>query len=277
MITANQQKAEISEAYQQLPKSQMWINEAFFGFNQIKDSLARLSPQSKVLEVGCGSGILLNLIKMNHPNLNIHGVEPLGDGFSQLSDYHQILKDKNITLFRSSYEDLLTNDENYDFIFLINVFEHLKDWKDFLRFVSKKLNKNAQCLILCPNYSFPLESHFKVPIIFNKKITFFIFKNKILKFEKDNNCYGLWDSLNFVKFNQVEKELQGQNLDLKFDTQIIDDLINRISNDESFKERQKIIGIIANFLNKIGILSILKTKVFRGFSPYMKLSLSRRI
>ena len=63
----------------------------------------------------------------------------------------------------------------------------------------KLLTPSGKLIILCPNYGFPFESHFSIPIIFNKKLTALIFKKRIEIFEKINACEGLWDSLNFVK------------------------------------------------------------------------------
>ena len=76
---------------------------------------------------------------------------------------------------------------------------------DFLRFVKEHLKENGKCVILCPNYSFPYESHFGVPVIFSKSLTFNIFQRYIKKFEQDNSSNGLWSSLNFVKLKQVIK------------------------------------------------------------------------
>ena len=56
------------------------------------------------------------------------------------------------------------------FIFCVNVFEHVDDWRHFLDWASKNLNENGQFIVLCPNYGIPYESHFKIPIIFNKRL-----------------------------------------------------------------------------------------------------------
>ena len=59
-----------------------WINEALFGYDQIKKYLNHLKPNDDVLEIGSGSGILLSLIKENYTNLNLLGIEPFGSGLS---------------------------------------------------------------------------------------------------------------------------------------------------------------------------------------------------
>ena len=105
------------------------------------------------------------------------------------------------------YEELSSHNK-YDLIFCINVFEHLYDWRNFLEKISFLLNENGKLIVLCPNYGFPYESHFRIPVIFNKKITFYIFKKLIRVFENKNDCVGLWDSLNFVKKREIMNHLK---------------------------------------------------------------------
>ena len=50
--------------------SDLWLNEANFGFLNIKDFCEKLSKDNKVLEVGCGSGILLYILSNKYKNLN---------------------------------------------------------------------------------------------------------------------------------------------------------------------------------------------------------------
>ena len=41
---------------------------------------------------------------------------------------------------------------------------------------------------------FPVESHFKLPILVNKDITYRVFSKSIHKFEVKNDVVGLWNS-----------------------------------------------------------------------------------
>ena len=56
---------------------------------------------------------------------------------------------------------------------------------------------------MCPNYDFPYEPHFVIPIIINKKFTKFFFKNKINNHEKKTNEIGLWEGLNLNGRNKI--------------------------------------------------------------------------
>ena len=74
----------------------------------------------------------------------------------------------------------------------------LKIMKQYIINTNKILNKDGINIILCPNYDFPYESHYIIPIIINKKITKFFFKNYIEKKEMQTNYKGCWEGLNFI-------------------------------------------------------------------------------
>ncbi len=256
-----------------LENSDTWINEALFGYTQIQQYLKNLNPNDDVIEIGCGSGILLSIIKENYTNINIQGIEPFGYGFDKLRELNKLIQSNGTEINNISFEELDTT-KKFDLIFSINVFEHLNDWKKFLIKAKYLLKKNGKLIILCPNYGFPYESHFKIPIIINKKLTYLIFKNFIKSFEEKSNI-GLWKSLNFVKKREIKSFLKTNKhckaykmIDHK---NIINYMITRSLNDSKFRERQKFISYVAIFFRKIGIIKLLI--LFPDYLPYMKLEL----
>ena len=52
-----------------IKNSDIWINEALFGFHHIKEYCKKLEGNNKVLEIGSGSGILLNLLSENFKDI----------------------------------------------------------------------------------------------------------------------------------------------------------------------------------------------------------------
>ena len=256
----------------EIKDSNVWINEAIFGYENIYKYCKDLKNGNKILEIGCGSGILLSLLVENFKNLHFEGIEPFNDGFSSLETLNTIIKDAGISIENKPYEDFKTSSK-YNLIFCINVFEHLEDWPHFLIKVKNLLEKNGKLIILCPNYCIPYESHFRIPIIFNKKTTEYIFKSYIRKFENLNNFKGLWNSLNFVNKKDIIKFLNNttslNNLRIKDDLNIIDFMILRILRDKEFRRRQRLMGIFALILYKLGIVKLLKC--FPHLIPYMKL------
>jgi len=250
----------------------LWLSEAKFGFSEI-DLYCRSIPKgSNVLEVGSGSGILLSFLSNSFQDLKFHGIEPFGKGFVHLKGINNFIKKQDINITNISFDNF-SSDIKFDLIFSINVFEHVDNWSNFIMKAEKLLTPSGKLIILCPNYGFPFESHFSIPIIFNKKLTALIFKKRIEIFEKINECEGLWDSLNFVKKSQIIKEVR--NSDIKSKLKLIDhkSIINTMAfrslKDVEFKKRHPIIAFFAKFLIRVKFFEFLK--IFPNILPYMKL------
>lgn len=252
-----------------IPNKDLWIAEANFGFSHISEFLKETEANADILEIGCGSGILLSICHESFPEKNYVGLEPFGSGFDCLKRLNKAVQEMGIEISNKSYE-AYRSEKKFDLIFAINVFEHLDDWKHNLEWISNHLKVGGKFITLQPNYSFPYESHFKLPIIFNKKFTHLVFKSYITNFENENECPGLWKSLNFIKKRQVKSFITKCNIDLKLDDlPIIDEMINRLTTDDEFLKRQKIIGYAAKIIKATGLLKL--STLLTNYLPYMKL------
>lgn len=261
----------LAEAF---PDGITWINEAAFGHGHIVPYLRTLPAGSSVLEVGCGSGLLLAQLSQDFPTLHFTGIEPLGPGFSALQQLQQrVVEQHPFTLQQSGYE-AFAGDGSFDLIYLINVFEHLPDWHDFLAFIRRRLRPNGQCIVLCPNYGFPYESHFGLPIIGTKTLTHRIFRDRIAQFETQRDAYGLWSSLNFVTWSQVKHAAPHAGLAVRFVADMTRQMIVRLAHDDAFRRRQAGIARVASLVEKSGALWLLERPLLHRFHPYMKLEFS---
>lgn len=258
-----------------IPNSAVWVAEAEFGLRYIREYMQELPVSSSILEVGCGSGILLSMLAEEFPSHNFQGIEPFGDGFGSLRELNSLVKESGVQIANTGYENF-SNTEKFDCIYCVNVFEHVKNWRHFLDWISASLAEGGVFVVLCPNYSFPYESHFRIPIIFNKKLTKSLFSKYLREFEIEHDFDGLWNSLNFVTKKDVKKYIDLQKslgLTLTDDVAIIDDMVNRLAFDTEFQKRQSVIGAVALFMKRIGIFNLVK--LFPNYLPYMKLSFSK--
>ena len=130
--------------------------EANFGLSCIADYLSNDSENFNVLEIGCGTGILLSKIAKEYSNISFEGIEPFNQGFEEKAKFFKDLNNQNLIIHNVGYEKFLAN-KKFDLIYSINVFEHIKNWKDFLIVVPKLLKEGGKCIIVCPNYNFPYE------------------------------------------------------------------------------------------------------------------------
>jgi len=267
---------ELSSALKPFQNGQTILNEAEFGYRQIREHLEQCGPDARILEIGSGPCVLLSQLKIDFPHLDVTGIEPIGPGFDNFdSTLKQLMQKYCFKLQETGYEEF-TDKGPFDLIFLINVFEHLPDWRDFLEFVSERLKSDGKCVILCPNYGFPYESHFSLPIILNKKLTYAVFKKSIKRQESENRTHGLWQSLNFVKWSDVKVQAEQCGLDIWFDTSILRRMIGRFQCDEAFAQRQKSVGWLARLALRSGAVRAFETPVLRMFNPYMHLVIRHR-
>lgn len=103
----------------------------------------KLQPAS-VVEIGCGAGEILNQLqqRMDDKSIQFSGYEIAPDAFKLA----QTRQRSNLTYY---CEDLLQNNNTYDLLLMIDVFEHVDDYLGFI----KKASDKAQYKI----YHIPLD------------------------------------------------------------------------------------------------------------------------
>lgn len=134
----------------------------------------------KVLEIGCGSGATLSMLKSLGYATLVHGVE-LVDDIANLSD-NSI--DRMFIGDISNDMSFLTNDF-YDVILCLDVLEHLTDPNQVVFDLSKKLKSGGSFVISVPNIR-------NIKILFN-----LIFLGRF-RYEK----YGLMDKTHLKWFTR---------------------------------------------------------------------------
>ena len=210
----------------------------FNAFNaSYEEIINNVNKDENILDVGCGGGLLVDYLNM------------CGYKIEGFDNYLYDLRTKSINNVINS-KGLVANsniksfkfEKKYDVIFLSNVIEHIIDWQENLDIIIKNLNPSGRIIFLLPNYNVPVELHFMLPILYNKKITYKIFKNKIINYEKNNDKSGLWDSLNFIKPTDLKKYLEKNNFEIKKDKEyfgrLIKILINNSLNKDIFNKKK---------------------------------------
>ena len=251
------------------------LTDVLFSFKEILPFIN--NPNNlKILEIGCGTGILLRELSQMFPKKQFVGLDPHESGFHNYEKItKKIIQNDNLLINNSSFDEFNQN-QSFDIIFSFNVFEHVQDQENYLDITNKLLSTDGQNLIMCPNYDFPYDAHFIIPILFNKKITYFFFKNKINKKEKISKEIGLWDALNLNGRNKISKFLKKNKFLFEYDISIKDRFFDRLTNDDSnyFKKRQGIMGKIA-LLGKFLFLDKLLFNLLKLPFPYFKLIINK--
>lgn len=253
------------------------LTDVLFAFYELFP-LIKNENVGKVLEVGSGTSILLNELSEIFPEKIFFGVDPHERGFDKYESISKkMIFNKNMKLFHEDF-DKFDQEKDFDLIYSFNVFEHLKDQNKYIDTMNNLLSLNGKSLIFCPNYDFPYEPHFVIPIIYNKEVTYKIFKKRIDKHEQATGEAGLWNGLNLCSKKEIKKHLTKYNYKFKFDNEIKDRLFKRIDDDQSkyFKKRQLIVAKITKFA-KFFYLDKFIFDVLKIPFPYMKIIINKNL
>jgi SAM-dependent methyltransferase len=110
--------------------------------NWVSTFLERRRPQT-VLEVGCGNGWVLELLRESHRSIKFAGVEPSAAACRRGHE-------AGLDVQQGTVDDQLQSERRYDFIYCVNVIEHVADPAQFVRGIRELLTERGAALIICP-------------------------------------------------------------------------------------------------------------------------------
>lgn len=120
------------------------LNLDKFYFKKILKKLS--SPNPAILDIGGGSGWLLDLIKEVDPRINDTTEVDLNQNAGTIA------KAKGHNYFCGKFEDFIPpENKKYDLIIALNFLEHVKNPEEVLLKMSKILNTNGRILLKTPN------------------------------------------------------------------------------------------------------------------------------
>lgn len=134
----------------------------------LKDFLNKEIRNMKVLDMGPGSGLI-------------------GDYFSKgnevyCADLEDRRKDKELTKFlKVKNVGIDIEDCSFDIVISNHVIEHIENQEEHLQEIKRVLKKNFICYIATPNKYFPVEPHYKIPLIHYFPNSIFVGILKILR------------------------------------------------------------------------------------------------
>lgn len=187
-----------------LPLFETMAGEAIFARDWLADDLAQLPRGARLLEVGGGSFLLS--CQLAEEGFAVTSIEPVGEGFGEFHALaHYVLEQAHMrpTIAPCRAEDF-TSEERFDFAFSINVMEHVDDVAAVIRQVTEVLKPGASYRFFCPNYLFPYEPHFNIPLAGSKQLTERLFRNRIYGHPM-SDAAGVWKSLNWITVPHVRR------------------------------------------------------------------------
>ena len=236
-----------------------YISEAKFFKKIVTPDVANLNSGSYVIEVGSGIGLLsLHLASLG---FEVTAFEPQSSGFDQMNAMRTLISENwkpsapNVEFREASLNQTTQLEKVADYIFAINVIEHVHDFEELITHAVKAKTPEATMRIVCPNYSIPYEPHFNIPIIFTKGITQFIFGHKI-RSSKIPNSVEFWRDLSWPTQRGLKKILNSKGWHVEFSRDATNEYLKRVFNDSDFIARKgritgslfKVISVLAKII-----------------------------
>lgn len=225
-----------------LPLLGTYAAEARFGRSFIHDDLAQLPAGAMLLELGAGPMLLS--CHLAQEGFRVIALEPLGEGFSHFQRLRALVLECATTreimpqLLDCPAENL-PQTLQVDFAFSINVMEHVDDVATVLERVTGVLRPGARYHFTCPNYLFPYEPHCNIPTLFSKRLTRYLFAQRICNNPALPDPDGLWRSLNWItvpQLSRIKRRLPG--IGLHYHRAIIASALERVVADQEFAARR---------------------------------------
>lgn len=107
--------------------------------NYAKFITDRFKESESILDVGCGTGVLLKNYRLLNSNIKLEGLE-----------FDNNARKVSGASFKV-YENIADIEKTYDTISMIEVIEHLTDPREFLSELYNKINEHGSLIITTPN------------------------------------------------------------------------------------------------------------------------------
>jgi len=155
----------------------VWNKGSIPLFEDISTRIKSIKPKGRILDIGCGYGFFLNVMKKN--GYSTIGVEPN----SLAADYAK--KINGLEVFNGTLEEASFASYFFDIITMNGVLEHLFEPEKTLLECKRILKNGGLCVVSCPNAGFGLPFVYLYKIFFGDNIP--VDKLKLSMFDAPNH------------------------------------------------------------------------------------------
>lgn len=267
---------ELVEAVAGLSGGSHMIHSGQYGLNLVINEIADLPAGSRVLEIGPGACLVVCELAIRFPEIDFYAVDVFDEAFehfhacaTKLSQTHKFHLLKGDVCESGDFTK-----HQYDLIYSIDVIEHSKNPRAFLRNTFNLLKTNGRIYLSFPNYHFPFDCHFFIPILVSPNVTKRVFSNRIKERERDYP--GLWNTLNFIKLDNVVKWIESDSgVKCKVSTDPVNYFFQLACNDRGVRDRHPIISKILRIMAVTKVLDFFIFALGPKYSPFVTVSFGR--
>ena len=250
-----------------------YMDEATFFWRFLRPLLIERKPIEAV-EIGSGVG-LLSLFASTEVK-NITSLEPESAGFNAMGQFRERIlsewREDGIPVFKNSFLDDLPHGKKFDFIYSVNVLEHVPQPENLLDEVFERLKPGGMAWFVLPNYSFPYEQHFEIPIFFNKRMTEKLFANRIRNHKVSPDPVGLWAELSWPTQGDLRRFLLSRTWPHEFRKNVLGGYFARLS-EPHFVQRKG--PLYRSLPPLIKVLKPIVMALPHGLAPIIELTISK--
>ncbi len=255
----------------------VYLNEVPVALELLRGLRSGFEGDSRVLEVGGGIGAVAACLA--HLGFDVVAIEPGGPGFEDMLILQRAVNAALMGLPKPSgslvihpigVEDLDPEVHGrFDVVLSANVLEHVHDPLLALDRMQAVLKDGGIQTHVCPNYAFPYEPHFFVPLVPLRPAA----TRRLLPLSMTET--SLWASLNFVTARQVRRWARRAGLDVDFVPGVLGEALDRFASDSVFAERHAGLRTVVRLLQRLGLVEAVRRFPAELVSP-MRFRVSRR-
>ncbi len=116
-----------------------------------------ITENSRILDIGCGTGNLLYLLERENKNLELYGID-ISEKMLNIAKN----KLKNSKLSIQSAEDIDFKDDSFDFVFSTEAFHHYSNYNQIMKNIYRILKKQGKLIVLDVDFGFFLNFIFHI-------------------------------------------------------------------------------------------------------------------
>jgi len=219
-----------------------------------------LRSGQRVLEIGGGVGLAHAYLRAHETSLGLecHAVEPALAGHDSSYTLGQAIL-RRLGLDSSRWLPLAAADvgqspaaldRGFDFIFSNNVIEHVVPLEPAVTALARVLARGGVMRHNCPNYAFPYEPHFGIPLL-----PLAPRRTEVLRPALRRS--PLWVGLNFVTAREIARIARSSGLAIEFDRDHVVKTFARFGEEPLFRAKHPILYWVWRLLDQLGLMRLL--------------------